>query len=125
MTKRVFVKDSFYTEQIVDILKGVYGDEVKVFSGENTEILPLSYFDLYFLSGQLILDGNFDLSWVKRTNPNAKIVAMSVSPGFLKDIKSQGYPVDFFYNKDHFIFGDGPIYKLPQAEIDLLKSYLE
>lgn len=128
--KKILVADSFHSNKIANLLKNLYGDKVEVYceSGHfpNVKDDTLGYllartseitapqfknttekrdFDVFFLSARLIIEGSVNPLELKQKHgtPNAKVVAMSVSPEYLNEVKNGNFGVDFFQNKNVLI----------------------
>ena len=84
MSKRILVIDSYHTETIVKVLKAIYGDKAEV------EARKSGKFDIIFLSAMLALHSD-ELQEVKEelAAPGCKIVAMSVAPAYLEQVKGK------------------------------------
>jgi hypothetical protein len=145
MKKRVFVADSYHSNQIAKILSEIFGNEVEVFS--DPKYLPLdpehaknakkseemvtfenndkpAGINIFFLSARLIKENSTNPNMMKSRygNSNSKVVAISVMEFYLNEVK-MGYGVDFTHDKNHLINAKGAN-DISAEEKELLLSYL-
>lgn len=122
---------------VIQSLEKIYGETVRISRNGPwfTPNLQNGAIDLFFISGKAILDGEVDPKKYKELygNPNAKVVAISTDPSYLKEIEEGDYGVDYFQDKEalsrlQFHPHIHPFYGLSEAEFEkieaALKSYL-
>lgn len=123
--KKVLVYDSHNSDQITKILQELYKGRASVHSIE--EVGTGIKFDLFFLSGTYILEKKIKTVSLKESkgNPTAKVVAMSVSDNFLREINETvaGVGVDFTHNKCELV-DNQKAEDLSEREKEKLRGYL-
>lgn len=151
MKKKIFVADSYHSNQISHLLQQLYGDTVEVFCdssflphglpGSVDTLLAMKSessaeqfhnstnpegVDLFFLSAKIILQGDINPTEMKNVHGKlgSKVVAMSTMPVFLEDVKNQGFDVDFFHDKHELAYAKS-VTDLRENEKQLLLSYLQ
>lgn len=141
--KTILVADSYHGDTLAKILKGFYESEVNVYYEKDDRIFLLisknpfrseevvfaeeKKIDVFFLSGKLILEGVLIPEVLKQRFgvSNSRVVAMSVDPSFIKEIKSGNHDVDFFIDKRLLFDSAGDLKELSPDEQQLVMSFLQ
>ncbi|PCI20693.1 hypothetical protein COB64_01860 [Candidatus Wolfebacteria bacterium] len=137
--KKIFVADSYNSDDIASFLGGVYGKEVEIEPApdyfptgtlnimincrEKTE----SRIDVFFLSALLVLEGQINPKVLKHLfgTKDSKIIVISSVENFLARVKEGSYGIDFTHKKDNLTLPSSLIGELPDTERQILLSYLE
>ncbi len=121
--KKIYVKDSFHSEQIALVLKELYGNKAQVVTSLSKGI------NVFFLSAKTIVNNEVVPKELKAQfgAPQSSVVAMSIAPQFLTQVQTMDCGVTYLHDKDYLLESAAAkdVDRLPQSEKTLLLSYIQ